>query len=101
IPRHHRLHHAHHDPVPLRRGPLQARPSFRLRGGGVVLALRRRGVARTLYLRLLAISRETNTHNKTRRRRTKNKGGTPSVGERTTRLERGAFFARWGAGSRE
>jgi heme/copper-type cytochrome/quinol oxidase subunit 3 len=34
-------------------GPLQAGPSFRLRGGGLVLALRRRGLAVPLRLRLL------------------------------------------------
>ena len=43
------------DPVPLRRGPFHARAPLRLRGRRLVLALRRRRVAGTLHLRLLAI----------------------------------------------
>jgi len=47
---------AHRDPLPLRGGPLQARPPLRLRGGVVVLALRGRGVAAALHLRVLGIA---------------------------------------------
>jgi hypothetical protein len=37
------------------KGHFHAAASLRLRGGGLVLALRRRGVARAVYLRLLAV----------------------------------------------
>ena len=43
--------------APLPEGPLHPRPALRLRGRGLVLALRRRGVAGPVHLRLLALMR--------------------------------------------
>ena len=43
--------------VPLPEGPLHADASLRVRRRGVVLALRRRGVARPVHLRVLAVER--------------------------------------------
>ena len=43
------------DLVPLPEGPLHADASLRVRRRGLVLALRRRGVAGTVHLRVLAV----------------------------------------------
>jgi cytochrome c oxidase subunit 3 len=47
--------HAAGDLVPLCQGPLLARPAFRLRSRCLVLAFRRRGLARTVPVRLRAL----------------------------------------------
>ena len=56
--RHHRRDHAHGDLVARAERPLHAEPALRVRGGRVVLALRGRGLARLVLLRLLAVTRE-------------------------------------------
>ena len=53
LSRHHRHDLSDRLPGPARGRPFQARPSFRLRGGGVVLAFRRRGLAVPVRLHLL------------------------------------------------
>src|SRR6185295_19205508 len=50
-----RRHHAHHHLAARGEGALHAAASLRFRSGGVVLALRRRGVAWAVYFRLLVI----------------------------------------------
>ena len=54
--RHGGRHHAHGDLVPGDERPFHAAAAFWLRSRRVVLALRRRGVARAVYLRLLAVA---------------------------------------------
>src|SRR3989344_9487889 len=58
FPRDHGHDHADRHPRPLDRGPFPSRPPLRLRGRGLVLALRGRGVARPVHLRVLALIRE-------------------------------------------
>ena len=52
LPRAHRHDLPDRLPVPRLQGPLHARAAFRLRGGGLVLALRRRGLAVPVRLHL-------------------------------------------------
>ena len=53
--RHRRRHHADRHLVPGDERPFHSAAAFRLRSRGLVLAFRRRGVARAVYLRLLAV----------------------------------------------
>src|SRR5579871_5828205 len=64
-----RRDHAARDLAARREGPLHARAALRVRGRVVVLALRRRGVARSVRLRLLALGRETAAARDPRRNR--------------------------------
>jgi hypothetical protein len=73
LPRDDRHDHADRHPLSQRRGAFQARAPLRLRRGGVVLALRRRGLARAFHLRLLAIKRQTKKNKQKEQRRQKNK----------------------------
>ena len=81
---------------PQRRGPFPARASLRFRRRGLVLALRRRRLARAVYLRLLAISRLTQTPKKTNNNKApRTKRGIPVSRERAPHrsgVSSAAFF---------